>query len=194
MIYIGARSANTINDGYMGSGKRIKAVIKKYGVNNFSKVVLFEFTTRKELLQKEAEVVNEEFVLRNDTYNIVIGGGGGSTSKTNGMLGKHQTTKHREASQQYMTNNKEKYQTNEYRAYMSRRLKEIGHNHATFRGRTHSEATLKQMSQSSKGQGIGANNSQYGTCWITNGEINKKIPKDTTIPDGWKLGRIIHTR
>jgi len=35
----------------------------------------------------------------------------------------------------------------------------------------------------------GINNSQYGTCWITNGIDNKKINKGDLIPDGWKLGR-----
>ena len=34
-------------------------------------------------------------------------------------------------------------------------------------------------------------NSQLGTQWITNGEINKKIKIDNVIPTGWNLGRII---
>ena len=38
---------------------------------------------------------------------------------------------------------------------------------------------------------LGTNNSQYGSCWITNGLENKKISKDDTIPSGWHLGRTI---
>lgn len=34
-------------------------------------------------------------------------------------------------------------------------------------------------------------NSQYGTHWITNGIVNKKIKKDDAIPTGWCRGRII---
>ena len=32
-------------------------------------------------------------------------------------------------------------------------------------------------------------NSQFGTVWITNGEISKKIKKNDAIPDGWRKGR-----
>ena len=36
----------------------------------------------------------------------------------------------------------------------------------------------------------GENNSQFGSCWITNGIENRKIKKDDKIPIGWKLGRV----
>lgn len=35
----------------------------------------------------------------------------------------------------------------------------------------------------------GESNSQYGTMWITNGEINKKIRKTEPIPEGYYKGR-----
>jgi hypothetical protein len=37
----------------------------------------------------------------------------------------------------------------------------------------------------------GNGNSQFGTCWITNGKESKKIHLGDLIPDGWKLGRKI---
>jgi hypothetical protein len=40
-----------------------------------------------------------------------------------------------------------------------------------------------------QGKMDGEKNSQFGTRWITNGIENKKIKKDSIIPDGWKLGR-----
>lgn len=42
---------------------------------------------------------------------------------------------------------------------------------------------------SSKFTQVGELNSQFGTCWITNGTDNKKIKKGDIIPEGWKLGR-----
>jgi len=45
----------------------------------------------------------------------------------------------------------------------------------------------KSASLKFKGKG----NSQYGTCWITNGFMNKKILKTENIPSGWNPGRFI---
>jgi len=36
----------------------------------------------------------------------------------------------------------------------------------------------------------GYRNSQYGTCWVTDGSNNKKIKKTDTIPEGWYRGRV----
>jgi hypothetical protein len=65
---------------------------------------------------------------------------------------------------------------------------------AYFAGKTHSEQTKLKMRQSHVGKGTGENNSQFGSCWVTNGFENKKIKKDnldTFIQLGFKLGRII---
>lgn len=35
----------------------------------------------------------------------------------------------------------------------------------------------------------GKNNPQYGTKWINNGTLNKKIKQDDIIPEGWSQGR-----
>jgi hypothetical protein len=37
----------------------------------------------------------------------------------------------------------------------------------------------------------GSKNSQYGTMWITNGINNIKISKDSTVPEGWRKGRVV---
>jgi len=37
----------------------------------------------------------------------------------------------------------------------------------------------------------GSKNSQYGLMWITNDVNNTRIPKDSSIPDGWRKGRVI---
>ena len=73
-IYIGVHSTNDPDDSYLGSGINIIESIKKYGKDNFTKEVLFDFPTRKEASDKEKELVTEEFVLRQDTYNASTGG------------------------------------------------------------------------------------------------------------------------
>ena len=76
-IYIGVHQTENIEDGYMGSGKHLKRALKKYGLQSFVKEILRFFETKEEMYITEAEIVNEEFVKRKDTYNIKYGGLGG---------------------------------------------------------------------------------------------------------------------
>lgn len=77
MMYIGCHSTDNIDDGYMGSGFRLRKAIQKYGKERFRRDVLFVYDTPAAMFSKEKELVNEDFIARVDTYNIVIGGGGG---------------------------------------------------------------------------------------------------------------------
>jgi len=83
MIYIGQHVTKNLNDGYMGSGSNLKEAYKEFDIKNFTKEILFVFDTKEEMVNKEKEIVNKEFILRTDTYNIFLGGGGFST---NGLL------------------------------------------------------------------------------------------------------------
>ena len=76
-IYIGCHRTESPNDKYLGSGHILKKAIKKHGKENFSKTVLFIFDNEKDMLDKEKEIVNKEFVGRGDTYNAKVGGIGG---------------------------------------------------------------------------------------------------------------------
>jgi hypothetical protein len=37
-FYYGIHSTDNINDGYMGSGRRLNRALKKYGIANFNKI------------------------------------------------------------------------------------------------------------------------------------------------------------
>jgi uncharacterized pyridoxamine 5'-phosphate oxidase family protein len=50
-----------MHDGYMGSGKIIKAAIQKYGIENFEKIILEQFPSVEEMYTRESEVVTIEF-------------------------------------------------------------------------------------------------------------------------------------
>lgn len=76
-IYIGKHQTKNPNDSYYGSGKAIVNSILKYGREHFKKTILFDFDSEDEMNLKEKELINEDFVNREDTYNLGIGGEGG---------------------------------------------------------------------------------------------------------------------
>jgi hypothetical protein len=76
-IYIGVHCTGDLDDGYLGSGKHLKRAIKKHGKDNFKKTILQVCNSLKEVYKLEAEIVDNEFVNRENTYNICLGGNGG---------------------------------------------------------------------------------------------------------------------
>ncbi len=58
-------------------GVYLKYAIDKYGKEHFIKEIICECSSEEEMNLKEEELVNPEFVARNDTYNLSVGGNGG---------------------------------------------------------------------------------------------------------------------
>ena len=73
-IYIGQHITDNLDDGYLGSGTNLHKAIKKYGKENFKKEILHIFDNFDDMDNKEKELVTKEFVLREDTYNLIQGG------------------------------------------------------------------------------------------------------------------------
>lgn len=80
-IYIGKHQTLNVDDSYFGSGIVLERAIKKYGKKCFTKEVLYIFDNEFEMNEKEKEIVNEQFISTNQTYNLGIGGEGGSHFK-----------------------------------------------------------------------------------------------------------------
>lgn len=95
-IYVGMHETSNINDGYLGSGKRLLSSIKKYGKESFTREILFSFDNRRDMLEKEAEIVNEDFLKRNDVYNLTSGGKGGFYYINNSGIAKFKGRRHTE--------------------------------------------------------------------------------------------------
>ncbi len=197
--YIGTHKTTNINDGYFGSGKLLKRAILKYGIDKFSKEILQMFQNEEEMFKAEAETVNEDFVKREDTYNLIVGGQGGfSYINANGLAVQHITkTNAKRLSKKANKARSLKLQTDsQFRKQVQKTsrkimLQRIAQNGPSFLGKQHSAATKRKMSRAKKGKTIGDKNSQYGTMWITNGTNNKKILKNESIPSGWNRGRIM---
>jgi len=183
-IYIGKHQTKDLNDGYMGSGKRVKRAISKYGIGNFKKEILFQFDNEAEMNSKEAELVTQEFCLQEDTYNICPGGQGGfGYINKNNLTPRFAGKKHKEHSKKILSEKSK----NSHRAGTLKPFTSA--TRLDWTGRTHSDETKERISFSMRGKQTGLDNSQYGSCWITNGITSKKIKKDDPIPDGWNRGR-----
>ena len=95
-IYIGVHKTKNFSDGYMGSGKVIQQAIKKYGRENFSKEIIEYFQTYEDALLKEKEIVNEDFLNSENTYNLRRGGFGGFDYINNSEIIKFNGKRHTE--------------------------------------------------------------------------------------------------
>ena len=203
-LYIGSHKTCDLNDGYMGSGKYLKRAIEKYGIDNFTKDILFVFQSPEEMYAKEAELVNEDFLATENTYNLKLGGFGGF-DYINANPEKYLTEKRlaslrsEESAQVRQKKWRERYDEDEsFREVVlnnARKANEafkLKYPQGTFGGHVHKEDTKQLLSQKAKERlQDPAANSQYGTRWITDGTENKKVKKVDSIPDGWTAGRTI---
>lgn len=158
-IYIGAHQTDDLDDGYMGSGKVIKAAITKHGRHNFIKELLFEnLGDMATMYNKEAELVTKDFIKRKDTYNLVIGGFGRGGAGHYGVIGYRHTE---EAKRKISDASKSRVRTMESRKKMSESMKgkNLGKRHSQKTkeklskmnlGRVVSEETRKRMSDAQK--------------------------------------------
>lgn len=87
-IYIGVHSTETDEfDGYIGNGVSIyrpatymnpktpfQCAVKKYGVKNFIRTTIQEFEKEEDAYKLEELLVNEQFLKREDVYNLALGG------------------------------------------------------------------------------------------------------------------------
>ena len=199
--YIGVHKTQNPYDNYMGSGKLLKRAIEKYGLDNFTKEVLFIFDTPENAYAKEKELVTIDLLESGECYNLKVGGEGGW-----GHL-KQKTPEHRKkicssgAKTRFLDEDYKKWWYS-HRASISvlgvearNRLYPEG----TFKNRKHTEDTKRKIGEVNSKKQLGELNSQYGTCWIHHAEqqITKKIKKDeldTYLEQGWIQGRKMKTR
>jgi hypothetical protein len=185
----------------MGSGKYLTHAIQKHGIENFTKEILYVFDTPEQMYAKEAELVNENFLVETNTYNLKVGGfGGWDYINNNEELRIAKNKKARKNANKKGALEKAKKAKAElmkdpvYVKQIGQKISEANKGKpGIFKGKKHSQESRKKMSLSSKGKTVGEKNSQYGTIWITNGQENKKIKKDSIIPSGWYKGRKIQT-
>lgn len=202
-IYIGKHETENLDDGYLGSGILIQRAIEKYGKENFKREILFECSTREEMNAKEAELVNEEFLKRDDVYNLKQGGEGGfdfiiknnlNTNSQNNSIGGKAFAKRLKEDEEFRKQVSVRWASIVKRAKNEHpeKFKRNGKNNGFF-GKHHSKKSIEEIRAKARLR-IGDKNGSFGTVWIYNESLeqNKKVNKEeveTFLNQGWKLGR-----
>jgi cell fate (sporulation/competence/biofilm development) regulator YlbF (YheA/YmcA/DUF963 family) len=191
--YYGMHSTDDLNDGYSGSGKRLRRSLNKHGKENHVVEHIEFLPDRKSLIEREKEIVNLNEIAKENCMNLIVGGRGGlpvnlNLKRFHRLGGKASSKIHAErliTDLEYAKKHIEKFLE---RMKKTRLVKKCGYD---WTDKRHTEEEKRKIGKANSVNHIGEKNSQYGTCWITNNEINKKINKNDNIPNGWKLGRIM---
>jgi len=189
--YIGMHSTDNLNDGYLGSGDKLRRSIKKYGKDNFKLEIIEMLPDRIFLKQREKELVNEELLKDPMCMNLKLGGEGGGRI-WNELHGKKlQIAGNIAFKEKIKTDINLRNQFIERIKITNEKLNKNGNRNKVgfdWTGKKHTEESKRKIGEQNSLKQKGENNSQYGTMWITNGIENKKIKKDSEIPQGWYKG------
>lgn len=200
-FYIGMHSTDDLNDGYLGSGKRLWYSIKKHGKDNHKIEYLEFYDDRKKLRSREREIINEKFLENPLCMNLILGGEGGwEHLNANSEIQRKKGIKGNEKMKWLSVNDEEwKNQKSKKLSESIRKAYQDGRktvNTPDWTGKHHNSETKRKIGNKSRIHQLGKGNSQYGTCWIHNLKLkkSKKINKeefDVWLQKGWKKGRKI---
>jgi hypothetical protein len=190
-FYVGMHSTDNLNDGYLGSGTRLRRSIRRNGIENFKIEYLEFFDNRIDLANKERELINEELLKDKMCMNLKPGGTGGFTNEEHrnkffNIALTDNLDKKRSKKGASVTHTKRKNDLDfdkKWRESMSNALR----GNTNWLGKKHKSETIEKLKGHKRQNG--SCNSQFGTCWITNGTENKKIKKTEKLPKGWEFGR-----
>lgn len=196
-IYVGSHKTKNKDDNYMGSGKYLNRAINKHGIENFTKEILFVFDNAKEMYDKEAEIVDDNFLAEKNTYNLKRGGFGGFDYINGTGLQYRRAFTPEDVKKSVAINSLktpeewsiiQKARTAKYTKDQLRLWNKNARQRAL-----HDDVKAKRKESLAKiNHQQGSSNSQFGTCWITRAGINKKIQLASLneyIADNWVRGR-----
>jgi hypothetical protein len=195
-FYVGMHSTDNLEDGYLGSGKILGYSRKKHGDENHKKEIIEMCTDREALKLREKEIVNEKLLVDPLNINLKYGGEGGwDQPLLQSVRGKKGATKGNAAKAILRKTDpiwamaESQRNSNITRSAYANGTKAI--NLPDWNGRSHCAETKQKIGKANSIHQSGTGNSQYGTCWVTNG-VPKKIKKqdlDSYLSSGYIRGR-----
>lgn len=190
--YYGMHSTRKLDDGYLGSGKYLRNSINKYGVENFTIEILEFFNTREEMCDAESKLITESVIIDEMCMNIRLGGFGGFSideQKLNAIKSNTKQILLRE-DKDWIKRKSERLSISNKKVYSDGRRERVYF--YNWNGKEHNEEAKRKIGDKNSISQKGDKNSQFGTCWITKDNENKKIKKEELINytnDGWVKGR-----
>jgi hypothetical protein len=182
-FYIGCHKTKNKDDDYMGSGVALKKAYEKYGIENFSKEIIFECSSMEEMFKMESYLVE----VGSHTYNLMQGGHGGFNHIVEqGKNINYDWSEYRK-SDKFKASQRKGFENGIGREGFVR-PKFKGNE---FKGKSHSVESKYKIGEKNSKYQTGSGNSQFGKIWMTNGVENLKISKNDPIPVGYKRGRVI---
>jgi hypothetical protein len=193
--YIGMHSTINQNDGYMGSGKRLRYSIRKYGKENHTKEILEFLPSREELIIKEIDIVDKVLLSDKLCMNLKEGGQGGFINENHrlkcskaGNKSFSEKLKNDPEFKKKFSDTKRKNLLDEISDGRRRPITDYSYNST---GKKHKESSKKLIGEKNSINQKGKKNSQYGTFWVNKNNVNKKIKSselDLFLKDGWVRG------
>ena len=184
------------DDNYLGSGKIIKSAIKKYGKENFKRIILERCETIEQLSIAEQKWIDKYDAVNSDEfYNLSYGGLGGNPKTVKEYWDNLSPEERSERNKHRRGWNVKGKNNPMYGKSTSKLVKEVWNN------RTESEKKeiAKKVSDTRKklGSAKGKNNPMYGRSavskknlkWYNNGIENIYVSEGTQ-PEGYERGRI----
>lgn len=205
--YLGMHSTDDLDDGYMGSGKRLWYSINKYGKENHVCEILEHYFTREWLREREAELVNEDILDDPLCMNLKVGGDGGWDHINNGDFEKSTEASREKIKQLHNDPSWLSKKRDKNSAAMQKRMADgysppktfsdpVIREKAIILAKSESSLAKRRETYSTIKHQQGSLNSQFGTCWISNKDRTQelKISLDqlnSFLNDGWSRGRKI---
>lgn len=191
-IYIGQHQTYDPNDNYLGSGRELRVDIQKFGRENFTREILFDFDTFEEMDNKEKELVTEEFVNRKDTYNVRLGGQNPEVDRICAM-GREKERQLWEENGEWANKTRKRISESAKRTWEEHR-DTMKCPHLDWTGRHHTKETRDKMSRNTKKK-FGEMNPQFGMRGIHNESLRQTIrvkisEVDAFLANGWHLGEV----
>lgn len=201
-FYVGMHSTDNLDDGYLGSGKILGYSRKKYGDESHKKEIIEMCPSREALKLREKEIVNEQLLADPLNINLKYGGEGGFEHQNLNSAVQSEKGKRGNLKMKYLREDDEEWVERKSRKLSNslKRAYEEGRREARFcdwTGKTHKEETKRKIGAKNSLHQRGEGNSQFGTCWMTDGISSFKVKRPDVkryLELGYSLGRTIIAR